>query len=709
MVDREDIINQLSSYDLTFDKNLVNKAIDYAIHYHGKQLRQSGEPYYYHPLHVALIIAKMKLDTVSVIAALLHDTVEDTELTISEIEHEFGQEVSVLVNGLTKLTKIQFSSYYTKQAKNFRKLLTAISNDIRVLIIKLADRLHNMRTIDSIKQLNKRIRIALETMEIYAPLAERIGVQSIKLELQDLAFKVMYPQIRDAIINKIAQYNDNNCITSDSIITEIQNTLIDAGIKAEVYGRHKAPYSIWIKMRQKCVGLDQLSDLMAFRVIVSTIPECYQVLGAIHSKYKTIPGSFQDFISIPKDNGYQSIHTTIIGPQQKKTEVQIRTMKMHEISELGVAAHWQYKQHENNIDQHKWILELLNILEQSYSNQEFLQDTKLAMYYDQVVCFTPEGKLISLPKGATVIDFAYKIHSELGNKCIGAKISNKIIPLDQQLQNGDQVEIITSHTQLPTFRWTTFAITGKAQSEIRKFICNQSYIKYVNLGKKMLIQTLKKIQVININVCITKIIQKLNKKNAEEIFFLIGSRLLTIEKIIKIVASIPDLVTLNKSYYLNDKLSPITISDNKIDDKINNFPISFAKCCYPLPGDLIVGIFLQGRIIIHTTFCTVASTSSIVDSTARLLDLNWSSNAKNICYTSSLQLSLHNKISSLSSITTKLEKNNINISNIKTNNCTQNVVQIIIDIEISTVEQLNMIINMLQSYQEIVTVERLSI
>lgn len=710
MVSREDIINQISSYDLTFNKTLVNKAIDYAIHYHGKQTRESGDPYYYHPLHVALIIAQMKLDTVSVITALLHDTVEDTELTLSDIEREFGKEVATLVDGVTKLAKLRFQSYHLQQAKNFRKLLLAISNDIRVLLVKLADRLHNMRTIESIKLLNKRIRIALETIEIYAPLAERIGAQYIKLELQDLAFKVMYPKIRNAIISKITQYNDNNRITSDTIIIEIQNTLMKAGIKAQVSGRHKAPYSIWMKMRQKCIGLDQLSDLMAFRIIVDTIPECYQVLGIIHSNYKTIPGSFQDFISIPKNNGYQSIHTTIIGPQQRRIEVQIRTVKMHEISEFGIAAHWQYKQHKDNVEQHKWVLELLDILGRSYTATEFLQDTKLAMYYDQVICFTPEGKLIALPKGATVVDFAYKVHSELGNKCIGAKISNKVVPLDTQLQNGDQVEIITSHTQFPIPQWKTFAVTGKAQSEIRKFIRSQAYKKYIDLGKEILIQTLKKIQVANINVCIAKIAHELNKKNVEEVFFSIGSELLSKKEIIKIITSISDPVnpvTLNKAYCLSNELSPIAISDNNKIDKVNqNLPIDFAKCCYPLPGDLIIGLCTKTEIVIHTTYCTVAS--NYVLESIKLLDFSWTGNAQNMFYTSSVQLSVRNKIGSLASITTILENNNVNICNIKTTNCTQSTTQIIIDIEISTLEQLNKIINILQSSQDIISVKRVS-
>jgi GTP pyrophosphokinase len=360
-IGREEIVNVLASYDSNCNKALVNKAIDFAIKYHGDQLRESGDPYYQHPLEVAYITTQMHLDTQSVITALLHDTVEDTDLTLEEISTEFTPEISTLVDGVTKLTKIEFQPEHERQAENFRKLLLAMSDDIRVLLVKLADRLHNMRTIDFVKSSEKRTRIALETMEIYGPLAERIGMQEVKLELQDIAFRILHPDIRDSIIKRLASINSHGEKMIDDIIGEIQETLNKSKLVTKVSGRQKTPYSVWMKMKYKNVGFDQLSDLIAFRVIVKDAPgpvqfQCYQALGVIHAAYKVVPENFQDFISTPKNNGYQSLHTVIVGPMQKRIEVQIRTDEMHDIAELGVAAHWRYKQHyQGDGRQYQWI------------------------------------------------------------------------------------------------------------------------------------------------------------------------------------------------------------------------------------------------------------------------------------------------------------------------------------------------------------------
>ncbi len=446
----QEVIDNYKSYGTFVDEPVVKKAIEFAIKYHGSQKRASGDPYYYHPLQVAEIIAQMRLDSDSIVTAILHDTIEDTDLTFEDIEKNFSPDIAKLVDGVTKLNKIEFKADSTRQAENFRNLLLAMSDDIRVLLVKLADRLHNMRTIDYISNPEKRKRIALETMEIYAPLAERIGIQQIKIELQDICFRILNPEVRESIINWFNSIEHDKGDYVDQIIEEIKKTVNVGGMKAEVFGRRKTPYSTWMKMKQKDVGLDQLSDIIAFRVVVDTVEDCYRVLGTIHSEYKMVPDNFQDFISTPKGNGYQSLHTVVMGPLMQKIEVQIRTKEMHDIAELGVAAHWRYKQgHDDGSDGSKytWIRELLSILEQNSAPDEFLQNTKLAMYYDQVFCFTPKGNLIALPKGATTVDFAYMVHSDVGNACVGAKVNGRIVPLRTELVNGDQVEIITSKSQ----------------------------------------------------------------------------------------------------------------------------------------------------------------------------------------------------------------------------------------------------------------------
>lgn len=484
-MDIQQIIDNYKLSGVSIDENIIKKAIRFAIQYHGSQTRASGDPYYYHPLEVASMIAEMHLDSDAIVTAILHDTLEDTELTFDDIAQHFNPNIATLVDGVTKLNKIEFKADSTRQAENFRKLLLAMSHDIRVLLIKLTDRLHNMRTIDYILNPEKRKRIALETMEIYAPLAERIGMQKIKVELQDLCFRILYPDVRQSIINQFNNIENDKGNYVNQIIKEITRTIQNGGIEGQVYGRRKTPYSTWMKMKQKDLGLEQLYDIIAFRIIVRNIEDCYKSLGIIHSAYKMVPDHFQDFISTPKGNGYQSLHTVVMGPVMQKIEVQIRTKQMHDVAELGVAAHWRYKQdHKDNVDGSKytWIRELLSILEHNSAPDEFLHNTKLAMYYDQVFCFTPKGNLIALPKGASTVDFAYMVHSDIGNACIGAKVNGRIVPLYTQLVNGDQIEIITSKSCKTSPSLEQFVITGKARSAIRKIARNQTYHKAINRG-----------------------------------------------------------------------------------------------------------------------------------------------------------------------------------------------------------------------------------
>lgn len=493
----DDLVELVRIYEPAPKADLIKKAYEFSKFHHRFQLRSSGEPYFIHPLEVARIATTWKLDSQSIITALLHDTVEDTIATLADIEREFGSEVARLVDGVTKLNSIEInpdSSEKAEQAENLRKLVLAMSIDVRVLLIKLMDRLHNMRTLKFLKSPDKRRQKALETEEIYAPLAQRIGMQSLYDELSNICFEVLHPEIYEAIERRKKHLFAKDKALVSKVIQELQKVISSNAIPCYVSGREKATYSIWKKMQSKNLPFEQLSDIFAYRILVETTAECYQVLGILHSTYPVVPGRFKDYISTPKSNSYQSLHTCIIGPFRYNVEVQIRTQQMHEVNEMGVAAHWEYKQGKTDTKEKsvfKWIRELVDILEHSHSPEEFLEHTKMEMYQDKVFCFTPAGDIISLPQGATPVDFAYAIHSAVGNRCVGCKVNGRMMPLRVELKNGDQVEIITAKNQTPSTSWERFVITGKAKSAIRRFIREQQREEYAQLGKNMLKTTLK--------------------------------------------------------------------------------------------------------------------------------------------------------------------------------------------------------------------------
>ncbi|MGB9152981.1 MAG: RelA/SpoT family protein, partial [Alphaproteobacteria bacterium] len=431
MMRQYELVERVRAYDPDVNEDLLNRAYVFSMQAHGTQTRASGDPYFSHPLEVAGILTDMKMDSTTIATALLHDTVEDTLATMDDIQKQFGPNVGRLVDGVTKLSRIELQTDQAKQAENFRKLVVAMSEDIRVLLVKLADRLHNMRTLHYLKNPDKRRRIAKETLDIYAPLAQRIGIEKMQDELEDLAFSELRPDARNSIIARLNFLRSEGGAIAEKVMKELTNVLKKAGVEAQVEGREKTPYSIWRKMQRKNVGFEQLSDIMAFRIIVTNVEQCYQALGVMHSHYHVIPGRFKDYISTPKPNQYQSLHTGILGPERQRIEIQIRTKEMHEVAEMGVAAHWGYKSDAPRTDgqQYRWLRELLDIGEHAQKPEEFLENTKLELFQDQVFCFSPKGDLIALPRGASPVDFAYAVHSRVGDACVGAKVNGRMVPL----------------------------------------------------------------------------------------------------------------------------------------------------------------------------------------------------------------------------------------------------------------------------------------
>lgn len=689
----------------------IQKALDYAVKYHGSQLRASGDPYFYHPIEVAIIIIELGLDADSVITALLHDTIEDTDLCYEDIDREFGTAIAQLVDGVTKLTKIKFQPDQQRQAENFRKLLLAMSDDIRVLLVKLADRLHNMRTIDHISSQEKKARIALETMEIYGPLAERMGIQQFKLELQDISFNVLHAEVRASIVSRLQNLSGQDEKSIEHIIQEIKNTLKKGGLSAHVYGRKKTPYSIWMKMKHKNVSFEQLSDVIAFRILVKTLPDCYNALGIIHSNYKMVPDSFQDFISTPKNNDYQSLHTLVIGPKLQRIEIQIRTEEMHDIAEMGVAAHWKYKQKFKAKDGKKfrWIRELLAILEHSTNSEEFLANTKLAMYYDQVFCFTPKGDLIALPRGATPLDFAYAVHSDVGHHCSGAKINGRIVPLKTSLNNGDQIEIQTSKNNYPSPSWEKIVVTGKARSEIKRFVRTQQKDQYTTLGKAILDKTLKKLNLSEDETSKKKLLQTFKKKNTDELYESIGDGTITREAITQQLSS-NNLSSKFSIFKFRKKLkSPQNESnqDNKvsIQGMIPGMAVHYALCCHPLPGDQIVGITHTGKgITVHTTTCEILN--NYTNEPEKLINLSWNNDAKKIPHISRLKIIMNNESGSLASLSNEVAADNANITNLKIVTRNVDFFELAIDVEVTDTDHLSNLMSRLNTKKNIHSVER---
>ena len=582
MLAADDLIALVRAYNPKTDETLLRVAYDYGLAAHEGQFRHSGEPYFSHPVAVAAILTQQKLDDATIITALLHDTIEDTKASYGEVSDIFGRDIADLVDGVTKLTKLQLSSTETQQAENFRKLLMAMSKDLRVILVKLADRLHNMRTIRAMRP-EKQVQKARETMDIFAPLAGRMGMQWMREELEDLAFKVLNPEARQSILRRFITLQSDAGDVIDRITADMRQELKRADVEAEVLGRAKKPYSIWRKMQEKGQGFSRLSDIYGFRIITDSEDACYRALGAIHRRWRAVPGRFKDYISQPKSNGYRSIHTTVSGRDGKRVEVQIRTRAMHEVAEAGVAAHWSYRdgvRSENPfaVDPVKWLSGLTEQFNSEEDHEDFLEAVKLEMYSDKVFCFTPKGEVVKLPRGATPIDFAYSIHTRIGNACVGAKIDGMRVPLWTRIKNGQSVEITTAEGQTPQATWLEIATTGKAKTAIRRALREVDKERFIRLGRELARSAFEHVGKKATDKALDAAAKQLRLPDRDEVLARLGSAEMTAREVVKAVY--PDLAPAEGNGVTWDR-AVIGVEEGSSFQR--------ATCCQPLPGERIVG------------------------------------------------------------------------------------------------------------------------
>jgi len=697
-------LDLITSYLSVEEKDKVKKALILSEEAHSNQLRKSGDPFITHPLEVAKILTSIQLDADSIVAGLLHDTLEDTNLNKNEIDIKFGNEIVGLVDGLTKINKYSLKVKNQKFGENYKKLILATTKDLRVILVKLADRLHNMRTIEFIKDENKKTKIALETIEVFAPLAQRLGMKEWQDELEDISFEIINPDAKKTIIERLEYLKSKDDNIVDEIRYELKNIFFQEDLFCKVEGRIKSPYSIWNKIKNKNISFEQLSDIMAFRIITNSTRECYRCLGIIHRQYPYIQGRFKDFISSPKSNGYRALHTSVMGPKNKKIEIQFRSNIMDQIADLGVASHWKYKDpkkiKEKDAREYKWVHDLVDSMNSSVSQDELIQNSKLKVFQNDIFVFTPKGDLIELPKNATPVDFAYAIHSQIGDKCIAAKINDKLQPLKTILKNGDQIEILTSETSQPSPLWQRFAVTAKVKSQLRRFTKFKKKEEHIIFGREILINYFQKENYeFNKNIE-KKILNDFNHKSMDDLYALIGSGEITALSVIK---KIYPEYNYTPTYKFNENnKNPI-----KLKGLTAGMSYHLAGCCSPLIGDSIVGIVTAGiGVAVHTLDCDTLT--SYQDAPDRWLNISWDNqNNLETVSNSRIVVVLFNKPGSLGKVTTVIAKNNGNISNILFSVRKTDFFEIIIDIEVRDSNHLQNIIAALRMEKEVSSLERL--
>ena len=702
MLNENLLIDSITKYNPATNKDLINRAFVIADIAHQNQKRRSGDPYISHPLEVAKILTEYRLDDSTIITALLHDTIEDTKLTLKEVRSEFGEEIASLVDGLTKIGKLDLFTKEAEQAENFRKLILAMSNDVRVLIVKLADRLHNMRTINFLPEEKQQI-IAKETIEVYAPLSGRLGIHSLKEELEELAFDVINPKARKIILDKLLSISSDSGELIDSIKADLSKEIKKNKINFTIEGREKKPFSIWRKMNRKSISLEQLSDIYGFRIIVNSVDDCYRIIGIVHQKWNAIPGRFKDYISTPKINDYQSIHTTILGPDNNRIELQIRTDSMNDLAERGVAAHRNYKDKsiENERQNYPWLDDLLEMLEQGESSQDFFESTKLELFQDQVFCFTPKGRIIALPIGATPIDFAFEVHTDVGMKCIGCRVNGVNSPLYAELDNGDEIEIITDDKSLPPMAWEKIALTGKAKIAIRRINKEKIKNQYSELGKQILDKLLKSSTDAKKIPNMKDFCKKFGLKSSADLYSKIGRGEITPESIRKAFLKMK-IIKVNKdpNSGFDPTINAVSIPVRGFD---KNIPFKFADNSRVVPGDKIFGV-IDGEEGITIYSKQSKNLVKYSENAASFIDLTWDiENNLRERYIARVMIDCKNEVGALAKITRAIGLSNANIENLKLVSRSRDFYKLDIDIGVFHLSHLNLVIS---SIRKIAVVHR---
>ncbi|KUO55756.1 MAG: GTP pyrophosphokinase [Sphingomonadales bacterium BRH_c42] len=696
MLRQYELVERVLGYDPDADEALLNRAYVYTVQKHGSQQRASGDPYFSHPVEVAGLMTDLKLDQETIVTALLHDTVEDTLATIEDIEANFGPQIARLVDGVTKLSKIEQMAENERAAENLRKFLLAMSEDIRVLLVKLADRLHNMRTLHYIKSPAKRQRIARETMDIYAPLAERVGMYEYMREMQLLAFEQLEPEAFATLERRLEELRSKDGGQVDAIALKIKQALAESGLKVEVSGREKHPYSIWKKMAERHVSFEQVTDIMAFRVICENEADCYRAMGVLHTTWQFLPGKFKDYISTPKVNGYRSLHTSLMYENSMRVEVQIRTREMHRRNEFGLAAHWAYKQDDRPDGQVGWLRDLIEIVDASHDAEELLEHTRLAIYQDRIFAFTPKGALFQLPKGATAVDFAFAVHTDLGALTVGAKINGRHMPLRTPLQNGDVVEIIKSKNAEPQLSWLGFVVTGKARAAIRRALRLKEHEEVAGIGRMLFDGIAARVPAKIGKKAIREALRRLEMEEEDDLMFAIGSARISDREVME--ALVPGS-TAETAESIDWSKGEKSISIRGLTPGVG---FKLAECCHPLPGDRIVGLRKKGEgVEVHAIDCFHLAQGEDAD----WLDLNWGSRSQGAV--GRLRVTLYDRPGTLAEIAGLFARN---LANVKTLSHTQDDPPFSgydIDLEVQDLAHLTRILSALRASDAVAQAERI--
>ncbi|MDF2117043.1 bifunctional (p)ppGpp synthetase/guanosine-3',5'-bis(diphosphate) 3'-pyrophosphohydrolase [Roseiarcaceae bacterium H3SJ34-1] len=733
MMRQYELVDRVRKYNPQANEDLLNRAYVYAMKAHGSQKRASGDPYFSHPLEVAAILTSLRLDDATIVAAVLHDTIEDTASTREEIDQIFGEEIGRLVDGLTKLKKLDLVSKQAEQAENFRKMLLAVAVDVRVLLVKLADRLHNMRTLQYVPP-EKRQRIAQETLDIYAPLAGRMGMQAIRDELENLSFRTLMPDAFKMIEERLTELRKANGKLIARIEKELSDALSARDIKTDVKGREKTPYSIWRKMERKSIGFEQLSDIFGFRVVVPTLEDCYRVIGVVHTKWPNVPGRFKDYISTPKQNDYRSIHTTVVGPGRQRVELQVRTRDMNEVADNGIAAHALYKdgrtvdvgQLSSESRAYEWLRRTVDALNQGDTPEDFLEHTKLELFHDQVFCFTPKGRLIALPRGATPIDFAYAVHTDVGNHAVGARINGHIAPLLSELQNGDEVQIVTAEGQVPPAAWESLVMTGKARAAIRRATRDAVREQYSGLGRQIVARAFERAGKTLSDDRLKAALPRLARQSVEEVLAAVGRGEMYSGDVVKAVypefvverAKMPGQMKTADGWFGRDAASNVAFKVPGAGGEAagaipirglrGDLPVSFAPNGGAVPGDRIVGILTPGEGVTIYPIQSPALTQ-FDDQPERWLDVRWDVEAASgSLFPVRISVSVINEPGALGIVATVIGETGGNIDHVTITNRSDDVRELVLDIEVRDLKHLTAVISQLKAQKVVSRIERVN-